>query len=312
MDFLKFFQDKTPLLGGKPHAGTVLSVAARLAGTSLFRAVNKKDIPSDVVVLSEEVNEAYPQLLNLFALYCKENGIDVMAKPIVTEFPEKDKPLMDLAQVRAEYQDQYHEIMKKHGLDNLESARAGMVICSILFQYHCIANEDIDPYVATGIVAMGVVEGAKTSPVPLNSKSADAKPNQDTQGNDPENLIKTIAGTSISGSGTRLVLGERDAAIQEATKNGGKFILVHPQVASQLQQAGLNPYIINITALILEMESKISKIDFVGMDVERLTKEWADKPKDQAPMYIKQIFWLRENAGKFGYEQRGNSWVLKQ
>ncbi len=95
-----------------------------------------------------------------------------MAKPVVTEFPEQDKPLMELAQVQAEYQDQYNEIMKKHGLDYLEGARAGMILCSIVFNYHCIANKDIDPYVATGIVAMGVVEGAKTSPVSLKSKDA--------------------------------------------------------------------------------------------------------------------------------------------
>ena len=38
MDFLQFFQEKTPFLNGRPHAGTVLSIAARLAGTSLFRS----------------------------------------------------------------------------------------------------------------------------------------------------------------------------------------------------------------------------------------------------------------------------------
>jgi len=140
MDFLQFFQEKTPLLNGRPHAGTVLSVAARLGGTSLFRSINKKDFEPGVVVLSEEVNLAYPQLLNLFAFYCKQNGIDVMAKPLVQNISDQDKPLMELAQVQAEYQKPYNLIMKKHGLDDLESARAGMILCSILFQYHCIAK----------------------------------------------------------------------------------------------------------------------------------------------------------------------------
>ena len=108
------------------------------------------------MVLSEEVNEAYPQLLNLFAYYCKQNGIDVMAKPLVTEFPEKDKSLMELTQVQENYQVEYNEIMKKYGLDYLESTRAGMIVCSIFFNYHCVSKKDIDPYVATGIVAMNV------------------------------------------------------------------------------------------------------------------------------------------------------------
>ena len=54
--------------------------------------------------------------------------------------------------------------MRKHGSDYLEGARAGMIICSMIFDYHCVKNGDIDPYVATGIVAMGVVEGAKNKP----------------------------------------------------------------------------------------------------------------------------------------------------
>lgn len=170
MEFIKIFQERMPLVGGKPHAGTVLSTTARLAGTSLYRSLNyKNNAAPGVVVLSKEVDEAWPQLMNLFAFYCKQNGIDVMAKPMVTQFPEKDRPLMDVEQVLQEYQDQYHEIMKKHRLDYLNGARAGMVVCSIIFQHHCIVAKDTDPYVATGIVAMGVVEGAKTAPPALKS-----------------------------------------------------------------------------------------------------------------------------------------------
>jgi len=311
-DFLKFFQEKTPLLNGKPHAGTVFSIGARLAGTSLFRAINKQEVEPGVVVLSEEVNQAYPQLLKLFAYYCKQNGIDVMAKPLVSDFPEQDKPLMDLAQVQAEYQKEYSLIMKKHGLDHLESARAGMIVCSLLFQYHCFAHKDIDPYVATGIVAMGVIEGAKTSPVPMNPGKPDANPDKGAQDKGPEALIKTIAGSSVSGSGGRLVLGEPFTAMKEAMDHGGKYILVHPEVANKLKQAGLNPSMISITALKLEVEAKTSPIDFVDLDVERLMQEWANRPTEQAPVYVEQMVWLKENAGKFGYEQRGNSWLLKK
>ena len=195
MEFVKVFQEKIPLVGGKPHAGTVLAVAARLAGSSLYRALNQnKDITPGVVVLSNEVNDAWPQLMNLFAAYCKQNGFDVMAKPVITQFPEKNKPLMEVEEVLAEYQDQYHEIMKKHGLDYLNGARAGMVICSIIFEYHTKTVKDIDPYVAAGIVAMGVVEGAKTAPSAAR---------------------RTTAKKAVKNN-NRLVLGEHDVAIQEA------------------------------------------------------------------------------------------------
>jgi hypothetical protein len=77
MEFVKIFQERIPLVNGKPHAGTVLAVAARLAGTSLFRSINKKDFTPGVIVLSEEVNQAYPELLNLFAFYGKTFGYEI-------------------------------------------------------------------------------------------------------------------------------------------------------------------------------------------------------------------------------------------
>ena len=311
MEFLKFFQEKTPLLNGRPHAGTVLSIAARLAGTSLFRAINKQEVEPGVVVLSEEVNQAYLQLMKLFAYYCKQAGIDVMAKPLTQEVPDQDKPLMDLSRTQAEYQDQYNAIMQKHGLDYLESAQAGMIICSMFFNYHCIKNKDIDPFVATMIVGMGVVEGAKTSPTPLGSKASSTDTGSNSKGNQAADLIKTVAGTSSSGSGERLVLGEKFTAMKEAMDNGGKYILVHPEVKNKLQQAGIDPYLIYSTVLIKQVEAKISQIDFVDVDVEGLFQEWSNKPQDQAPVYVRQMYWLKENAEKYGYQQIGNSWKLK-
>lgn len=288
MDFLQFFQEKTPLLNGRPHAGTVLSIAARLAGTSLFRSINKKDFEPGIVVLSDEVNLAYPQLLNLFAYFCKQNGIDVLAKPLVTEIPEPDKPRMELSQVQAEYQQEYNLIMKKHGLDYLESARAGMVVCSILFNYHCINHKDIDPYVATGIVAMGVVEGAKTSPVSLEGK------------------VKI--GTKEM---RRLVLGEPDVVREEALATGAIYIEINPGVLKILQQGNVDPYVIYEQGVLKQIEERIARIDFVKVNVDELFDEWRSKPLEQAPIHVRLIFWLKDNAASYGYEQSGNSWILK-
>jgi hypothetical protein len=247
----------------------------------------------------------------MFAHFCKQYGIDVMAKPLVQEIPEQDKPLMDLVQVQENYQDEYNEIMKKHGLDHLVSAQAGMIVCSILFNYHCISNKDIDPYVATGIVAMGVVEGAKTSPVALNSNGAASTSKNDSKNQQVTQLIRTIAESSISGSGTRLVLGETFAAGKEAQVNGGKYILVHPEVKEQLKGANIDLYVIYVTAAIIEMENKIPQIEFIDMNVDELMQQWSGKPEEEIPVHIRQMLWLIENAEKFGYKQSGNSWNLK-
>ena len=266
-----------------------MAVAARLAGTSLYRSLNyKKDVSPGVVVLSEEVNQAWPKLLNMFVFYCKQSGLDVMARPVVTKFPEKDKPLMDTDQILQEYQEQYHEIMKKHGLDYLDGARAGMIVSSIIFQYHCIKSKDIDPYVATGIVALGIVEGAKTAPPPLEGK--------------PKTGTKKM---------NRLVLGEPDAVREEALATGSIYIEINPKVLRMLQQKNIDPYLVYEKGVLNQIEERIARIDFVKVDVDTLFEEWRSKSHMEAPIHVRLIIWLKNNASTYGYEQIGNSWVLK-
>ena len=156
--------------------------------------------------------------MNMFAFYCKQNGFDVMSKPLVTKFSEQDKPRMEVEWVLAEYQDQYHEIMQRHGLDTLNGARAGMVVCSIVFLHHCKTAKDIDPYVAAeNGVAMGIVEGAKTAPPPSGSGGS--------MDSASENKVK---------SNNRLVLGEREAAVQEARGRWRSLIDPNPGVFENL------------------------------------------------------------------------------
>ncbi|HSG42801.1 MAG TPA: hypothetical protein VLA72_06570 [Anaerolineales bacterium] len=116
--------------------------------------------------------------------------------------------------------------MQKHGLDHLNAAQAGMIVSSVVFQYHITQVKDIDPFVATGIVAMGVVEGAKTAPQPLGAGSS--------QGAKKENR-----------NDERLLLGEQDEVMREAAANGGVHIILNPEVLKTLQQGGIDPYLIH-------------------------------------------------------------------
>jgi len=135
---------------------------------------------------------------------------------------------------------------------------------------------------------MGVIEGAKTAPLPLGSRPKDeSKP----------------AG--------RLVLGEQDAARQEALATGATYIEIHPEVLKMLQQKNIDPYLVYEQALRDQVEAKIARIDFVNADVDKLFEEWRSKPLAQAPIHVRLIVWLKNNAATHGYEQSGNSWVLK-
>jgi hypothetical protein len=125
-------------------------------------------------------------------------------------------------------------------------------------------------------------------------------------------LIRKLAQLSIKGSGNRLVLGEQDAAIIDALDKGGKFIDLGAEAEQMLQQGRMDPYVIHAAALILEMQHKISAIEFAGANVDNLLQEWSGKPVDRDPIHVRQALWLRDNASRFGYEKSGNGWKLKR
>lgn len=310
LEFLNILQRNFLSPDGKGHAGTVLSAAAWLAGTSLYRSLNYKGDPAPgTVMLSDEVNKAWPQLMNLFIYYCHRNGITLQPDRLVLQTPAEHKPQIEIRQIQEKLQDRYNAIMKKHDLDYLDGARAGVIICSIIFQYHCTRARDIDPGVAAGIVSMGILEAAKIVPPSLKPESSSTPASQNNQLAD---LLKSIAQNSTDGSGARLVLGEGMTPMQEALHNGGRYILVHPEVSNQLKQNNIDPFLVYEAALRMEIASRIPRIEFIGVNVDELFRTWSGKSEEQAPIHIRQALWLQRNANQFGYEKSGNSWELKQ
>lgn len=313
VEFLGVLQNSFLPPQGEAHAGTVLSAAAWLAGTSLYRSLNyEQNVTPGTVVLSEKVNEEGPKLMNMLMYYLHQSGFDFKPDQLILEPPPQHRPRKDLVQIQSEFQDRYNQIMKKHGLDYLDGAKAGMIICSIVFNYHCVKQKDMDPRLGAGMMSVGIMTGAKTSPVPLNPEGPARAASSHAQVEKNAEILVNVAKNSISGSGNRLVLGETDAAVQNALDQGGKFILVHPEVANILQQKGFDLYLVYEAALRTEMSSKISQIDFVSTNVDEAAAQWRGKAPDQAPIHVRLMLWLKDNASTFGYIQNGNNWVLKQ
>jgi len=69
--------------------------------------------------------------------------------------------------IQSELQGTFNALMQKSGFDYLEGARVGIILCTVLIQQYKQA-EIVDPHIAAGIVAQGVLEAAKTVPPPLN------------------------------------------------------------------------------------------------------------------------------------------------
>jgi hypothetical protein len=113
-------------------------------------------------------------------------------------------------------------------------------------------------------------------------------------------------------SRNRLVLGEREAVMQEVRANGGVYIDPHPEALRILQAGNIDSYLIYERGLLNQIEAKIPRIDFVQANVDELFEEWKSKPEAEAPIHVRLIILLKNNGSAFGYEQSGNSWVMKR
>lgn len=315
LEFSSLLQKRLPAPEGKVHAGTVLSVAAWLTGTSLYRSMPYRHNPAPgIIMLSNEVNEAWLTLLNLFLYYCQRNGVELKPDQFILKIPDAHKPQMEMRQAQEQFQDAYYAIMRKHGLDYLDGARAGVIVCAMEFYYHCTHAREIDPNVAAGLVVSGIVTAAKTVPPPLKQEGAKPAQQQTSQPRkDPLfDVIPTIARNSTAGEGTRLVLGEGMASMREALNRGGKYILIHPDVLSTFQANDIDAFVVYTAAMQMEIASGIPQIDFAGADVDGLLQQWSGTCERELPLHVRQIKWLKENGRKSGYQQRGNSWILMQ
>jgi hypothetical protein len=140
-----------------PHAGTALSAAGWLAGTSLYRSFGYEEIhePGTVIlgIPSEKANQESRKLLNSFIYYLFQSGIPMKLDQFILQVPDTHKSLQTMLQIQAAHQDKYNAIMKRHGLDYLEGARAGMMVCSMAMGYLCLQRKAIDPRIGAGIVS---------------------------------------------------------------------------------------------------------------------------------------------------------------
>ncbi len=150
------------------HPESVLFAASWLSGTSLFRALKLGGkLGPGVVVLSDKVNEEWPKLMRTFVYLLEKFGIKVTTDEATFRIPPEHQSHESLRQIQEELQTPYNSIMAAHGFDYAEGAKTGAVVCALLVKGYCGTHQLLEPGLAAGIVAMGFVEGAKTTPAPL-------------------------------------------------------------------------------------------------------------------------------------------------
>ncbi|HET9907076.1 MAG TPA: hypothetical protein VFQ23_10560 [Anaerolineales bacterium] len=173
IELIPILRRKLASRDGSVHPGTILSAAAWLTGTSLYRAFHPKDeSPPATTIKSDEVNQEWESLMYLFEQYNFQKADIPVGYLIMAALAsdEAHKPKVEMIYVQRELQDQYNAIMRKHGFNYADAARAGVVLCSLLSQLHSTNLKEIDLSVAAGIVAQGILEAAKTVPPPLKTE----------------------------------------------------------------------------------------------------------------------------------------------
>ena len=148
---------------GSSHAATMLSAAAWMTGNSLYQSFHsRKNFLPDTVATSHELNREWETLVYLLEQYNFQKADIPVGRIVLAAMaaPAFFKPEMTMFQVQKEFQGEYREVMRKYNFDDLEGARVGIILCSILIQQYS-RDGIIDPDAATGVAAQGIFEAAR-------------------------------------------------------------------------------------------------------------------------------------------------------
>lgn len=169
LEFLSILEVKLAASDASLQAGSMLSAAAWLTGTSLYRSFDfKESAAPGTIIKANEVNTTWESLMYLLEQYNFQRADIPVGHLMMAAMGASDsyQPRVDMLQVQKEFQEKYNTVMKKYGFGYLDGARAGIVLCSLLIQqYH--AERVLDPQTAAGIVAERVLEAARTVPPAL-------------------------------------------------------------------------------------------------------------------------------------------------
>ncbi|MEP7357555.1 MAG: WXG100 family type VII secretion target [Anaerolineales bacterium] len=116
--------------------------------------------------------------------------------------------------------------------------------------------------------------------------------------------------THIQPPAGRVVLGkweETGGYIAEAKANGGIWYETKPGVYDAAGKEAT--WATNEAFLNQQMQTGVPRLEFHGLDVERELLKFDGVPFQDVPARVKEIRFLTENAGSFGYVRQGNTFV---
>jgi hypothetical protein len=168
LELLSLLSSKFVASDGSPHAATILCAAAWLTGMSLYQSVQcQQNSPSGTSVRSQDVNREWENLVYLLETYNLQRADIPIGQVVLAAMgrPQSFRPRAEMPDVQRELEEPYNTVIKKHGLDDREGARVGILLCSMLIQQYS-RDGMIATDAATGVVAQGIFEAARQGSLP--------------------------------------------------------------------------------------------------------------------------------------------------
>lgn len=148
------------------HAETAVAGAARMAGTFLFRSFGlaAEGLEPGQVVLSEQANEAGPQLIQILGGVLSHIGVSLTQDKLGAAVSEEHQSSLSFLESQQLLEPHFRSIQTQLNLSHQEAAEASAVAAAFLIQQ---SAKILDPHASFGIAIYGFIEGAKTAPNPI-------------------------------------------------------------------------------------------------------------------------------------------------
>jgi len=146
------------------HAETAVAVAARMAGTFLFRSFNlpMTGVTPGSAVLSDAANEQGPELIGTLFKMLTALKVPLDPSKVKYDTPEDNKPHWTILETQSKLGATFRTTAARHGLADRRAALASVMAAAFLIRDTAPV---LDSHIAAGIALYGFVEGTKTAPV---------------------------------------------------------------------------------------------------------------------------------------------------
>lgn len=149
------------------HAETAVAGAARMAGTFLFRSFgfDVKGLPAGTPVLSDKANEDGPALVEVLGMTLERVGVHLDGERVQAALnDDQHSPQLTFLETQQKLEPRYALIRERWSLSLQDAAAAAATAAALVIRH---TAHVLDPHLAFGIAAFGLVEGAKTVPAQL-------------------------------------------------------------------------------------------------------------------------------------------------